>query len=55
MREHVAVNTRCAKVRSFRYLQTWHIIVSNLFISFSINDLKENVESLNYYPFCEET
>ena len=27
----------------------------NLFVSFSINDLKENGESLNYYSFWEET
>ena len=27
MREHVAVNRRCAKVRSLQYLQTWQIIV----------------------------
>ena len=53
IREHVAVNRRCAKVGSLslQYLQTWHVIVSNLFVSFSINGLKENVESLHHYPF----
>ena len=47
MREHVAVNRRFEKVRSLRlqYLQTWHIIVSHHFVGFSINCLKENVES----------
>ena len=57
MREHVAVNRRCAKVGSLslQYLQTWHVIVFNLFVSFSINGLKENVESLNHYPFWEES
>ena len=27
----------------------------NFFVSFSINDLKENVEILNNFPFSEET
>ena len=27
----------------------------NLFVSFSINGLKENVEKLNYYAFWEKT
>ena len=53
MREHVALNRECAKVGSLslQYLQTRHVIDSNLFVSFSINGLKENVESLNHYPF----
>ena len=25
MRDHVAVNSRCAKVRSLHYLKTWQI------------------------------
>ena len=46
MREHVAVNTRFEKVRSLRlqYLQTWHIIVSHLFVGFSINCFKTPFE-----------
>ena len=43
MREHEAVNSGCAKVRSLQYLQTWKMNVN-----FSINGLKENVENLNY-------
>ena len=40
MREHEAVNSGCAKVRSLQYLQTWQMIVSS-FVSFSINGLKK--------------
>ena len=43
MREHEAVNSGCAKVRSLQYLQTWKMNVN-----FSINGLKENAENLNY-------
>ena len=43
MREHEAVNSGCAKVRSLQYLQTWKMNVN-----FSINSLKENAENLNY-------
>ena len=43
MREHEAVNSRCAQVRSLQYLQTWKMNVN-----FSINGLKENAENLNY-------
>ena len=43
MREHEAVNSGCAKVRSLQYLQTWKMNVN-----FSINGLKENTENLNY-------
>ena len=54
MREHEAVNSGCAKVRSLQYLQTWQMIVLiffvSSFVSLSINGLKENTETLNYYP-----
>ena len=43
MREHEAVNSGWAKVRSLQYLQTWKMNVN-----FSINGLKENAENLNY-------
>ena len=43
MREHEAVNSGCAKVRSLQYLQTWKMNVN-----FSINGLKENAENLDY-------
>ena len=43
MREHEAVNSGCAKVRSLQYLQTWKMNVN-----FSINGLKENAENFNY-------
>ena len=55
MREHVAVNSRCTTVGSLQYFQTWQIIVLIFFVSFSIIDWKENVESLNSSPFWEET
>ena len=54
IREHEAVNSGCAKVRSLQYLQTWQMIVLifnvSSFVSFSINGLKENAGNLNYYP-----
>ena len=52
----MAVNRRYAKVRSLQYFQTWQIIVLIFFVSFSINDLKENVEILNTQSlicFCQ--
>ena len=49
MREHEAVNSVCAKVRSLQYLQKWFLFVS-CFVSFSINGLKENAENLYCYP-----
>ena len=55
MREHVTVNRRWTTVGSLQYFQTWQIIVLIFFVSFSINDWKENVESLNNSPFWEET
>ena len=52
--EHEVVNSGCAKVRSLQYLQTWQMIVLiffvSSFVSLSINGLKENTETLNYYP-----
>ena len=33
MREHEAVNSGCAKVRSLQYLQTWQMIVSGRYQS----------------------
>ena len=51
MGEHVAVNRRCAKVRSLKYFQTWQVIVLSFFVRLSINDGKENVEILNNSPF----
>ena len=54
MREHAVVNSRCTTVGSLQYFQTWLIIVL-IFVSFSINDWKENVKSLNNSPFWEET
>ena len=54
IREHEAVNSGYAKVRSLQYLQTWQMIVLiffvSSFVSFSITGLKENTENLNYYP-----
>ena len=47
-----AANSKCAKVRFLQYFQTGQIIV---FVSFSINGLKENVQSLDYCSFREET
>ena len=44
MCEHVAVNSICPKVKPFQYLQTWQNSI-NLFVSFSLNGLKESVES----------
>ena len=55
MREHVAVNSRCTIVGSLQYFQTWQIILLIFFVSFSINDWKENVEILNNSPLWEET
>ena len=54
MREYQAVNSGCAKVRSFQYLQkmandSFNLFVS-IFVSFSINSLKEKAENLNYDP-----
>ena len=34
MREHEAVNSGCAKVRSLQYLQTWKMIVKSFCINF---------------------
>ena len=45
MLEHVAVNSRCANVRSLQYFQTWHIIVLLFLQAFIINDWKENIET----------
>ena len=57
MREHEAVNSGCAKVRSLQYLQTWQMIVLiffvSSFVSLSINGLKENAENLNYHPILK--
>ena len=50
MREHVAANSGCAKIKSWQYFQTWQIIVLIRFVSFSINDWKENVEGFNPPP-----
>ena len=52
MREHVTVNSRCTRVGSLQYMANHSL---NFFVSFSINDWKEIVESLNNSPFWEET
>ena len=52
MREHEAVNSRCAKifkVSSNMANDSFNLFVSS-FVSFSINGLKENAENLNFYP-----
>ena len=51
MREHVAVNSRCTTT-VFSNMANHSF---NCFVNFSINDWKENVESLNNSPFWEET
>ena len=53
MREHEAINSGCAKVRYFTVSSnvandSFNILVSG-FVSFSINNLKENAENLNHY------
>ena len=49
--EHVAVNSRCITTVFLNMAN--HSF--NCFVNFSINDWKENVESLNNSPFWEET
>ena len=55
MREHEAVNSGCAKVRSFNTVSSnmandsFNLFVSSC-VSFSINGLKVNAENLNFYP-----
>ena len=51
LREHVAVNSRCITT-VFSNMANHSF---NCFVNFSINDWKENVESLNNSPFWEET
>ena len=55
LREHVAVNSRCAKVRSLQYFKTLPIIVLFFLVGLRINNWKENFEILNNYPFWEKT
>ena len=54
MGEHEAVNSGCAKVKSLQLSSnmandSFNLFMS-IFVSFSINGLKENAENLNYYP-----
>ena len=51
LRQHVAVNIRCITT-VFSNMANHSF---NCFVNFSINDWKENVESLNNSPFWEET
>ena len=51
LREHVAVNSRCITT-VFSNMANHSF---NCFVNFSINDWKENVESLNNSAFWEET
>ena len=51
LREHVAVNSRCITA-VFSNMANHNF---NCFVNFSINDWKENVQSLNNSPFWEET
>ena len=61
MREHEAVNSGCAKVRSLQLFtvssnmanDSFNLFVSS-FVSFSINGLKENAKKLKLVPNPEK-